>query len=261
MATVDRVLQITEQHMKATASGQSDFFGLATTTGDEGAPSSSDLQYASGVREWSQDELLACEKETLGLYLSGHTIDRYADELSAFASCTLSELRPGRKRVAGLVISVRIVKTRNGRMAVASLDDKTARIEVTVYREAFERYLHKLVTDHIVVIEGNCDVDDFTGDHSLQADEIITMEEARNRHARALVVNVSEPDLNNGFVTSLQLLIENYSNGRCPIAIEYLRSDCRARLQLGENWRVNATDTLLDGLRERFGDRQVEVEY
>ncbi|MCZ6772744.1 MAG: DNA polymerase III subunit alpha, partial [Proteobacteria bacterium] len=248
MATVDRVLQITEQHMKATASGQSDFFGLATTTGDEGAPSSSDLQYASGVREWSQDELLACEKETLGLYLSGHPIDRYADELSSFASCTLSELRPGRKRVAGLVISVRIVKTRNGRMAVASLDDKTARIEVTVYREAFERYLHKLVTDHIVVIEGNCDVDDFTGDHSLQADEIITMEEARNRHARALVVNVSEPDLNNGFVTSLQLLIENYSNGRCPIAVEYLRSDCRARLQLGENWRVNATDTLLDGL-------------
>ncbi|MCZ6893317.1 MAG: DNA polymerase III subunit alpha [Gammaproteobacteria bacterium] len=261
MATVDRVLQITEQHMKATASGQSDFFGLATTTGDEGAPSSSDLQYASGVREWSQDELLACEKETLGLYLSGHPIDRYADELSSFASCTLSELRPGRKRVAGLIISVRIVKTRNGRMAVASLDDKTARIEVTVYREAFERYLHKLVTDHIVVIEGNCDVDDFTGDHSLQADEIITMEEARNRHARALVVNVSEPDLNNGFVTSLQLLIENYSNGRCPIAVEYLRSDCRARLQLGENWRVNATDTLLDGLRERFGDRQVEVEY
>ncbi|MCZ6665296.1 MAG: DNA polymerase III subunit alpha [Gammaproteobacteria bacterium] len=261
MATVDRVLQITEQHMKATASGQSDFFGLATTTGEEGAPSSSDLQYASGVREWSQDELLACEKETLGLYLSGHPIDRYADELSSFASCTLSELRPGRKRVAGLIISVRIVKTRNGRMAVASLDDKTARIEVTVYREAFERYLHKLVTDHIVVIEGNCDVDDFTGNHSLQADEIITMEEARNRHARALVVNVSEPDLNNGFVTSLQLLIENYSNGRCPIAVEYLRSDCRARLQLGENWRVNATDTLLDGLREQFGDRQVEVEY
>ncbi len=261
MATVDRVLQITEQHMKATVSGQSDFFGLATTTGDEGAPYSSDLQYASGVREWSQDELLACEKETLGLYLSGHPIDRYADELSAFASCTLSELRPGRKRVAGLVISVRIVKTRNGRMAVASLDDKTARIEVTVYREAFERYLHKLVTDHIVVIEGNCDVDDFTGDHSLQADEIITMEEARNRHARALVVNVSEPDLNNGFVTSLQLLIENYGNGRCPIAVEYLRSGCRARLQLGEKWRVNATDTLLDGLREQFGDRQVEVEY
>lgn len=261
MATVDRVLQITGQHLKAIASGQSDFFGLAAAAGDEDAAYSSDLYYASGVREWSQDELLACEKETLGLYLSGHPIDRYAVELAAFASCTLGELRPGRKRIAGLVISVRIVKIRNGRMAVVLLDDKTARIEVKVYREALERYLHKLVTDHIVAIEGNCDVDDFTGAHSVQADEIFTMEEARNRHARALVVNVSEPDLNNGFVTSLHSLIENYSNGRCPIAIEYLRPDCRARLQLGEKWRVNATDTLLDGLRGHFGDRQIEVEY
>ncbi|MEE2982880.1 MAG: DNA polymerase III subunit alpha [Pseudomonadota bacterium] len=261
MATVDRVLQITGQHLKAIASGQSDFFGLAAAAGDEDAAYSSDLYYASGVREWSQDELLACEKETLGLYLSGHPIERYAVELAAFASCTLGELRPGRKRIAGLVISVRIVKTRNGRMAVVLLDDKTARIEVKVYQEALERYLHKLVTDHVVAIEGNCDVDDFTEAHSVQADEIFTMEEARNRHARALVVNVSEPDLNDGFVSSLHLLIENYSNGRCPIAIEYLRPDCRARLQLGEKWRVNVTDTLLDGLRGHFGDRQIKVEY
>ena len=260
MAAVDRVMQITEQHFKAAVSGQSDFFGLETDDSEQAVEQKLNPDEAAHVREWSTDELLACEKETLGLYLSGHPIDRYAAELSAFASCTLAELMPGRKRVAGLIMAVRTIKTRRGRMAVVTLDDKTARIEITVYREVFEQHLDQLVADQIVVIEGNCDNDEFTGEHSIEAEKIMTIEDARNRLARALVLSVSEAELGNGFVATLESLIAT-SNGRCPIAIEYLRPEGRARLRLGEKWRVNATDTLIDGLKEQLGERQVVIEY
>ena len=259
MAALEQVLQITEQHQKAAVSGQSDFFGLATEAVNEVAPLN--IDYASGVREWSKDELLACEKETLGLYLSGHPIDRYRAELSAFASSSLAELKPGKRRIAGLIMSVRIIKTRRGRMAVISLDDGTARVEVTVYREVFERNLDKLVTESIVIIEGECSVDEFSGEHAVQASEIMTIDEARNRLARALVLSMSEAELAKTFVHELETMIAGHANGRCPIAIEYSRADSRARLKLGERWRVNVSEGLLDGLKRHLGAQHVHLEY
>jgi DNA polymerase-3 subunit alpha len=259
MAALDQVLQITDQHQKAAVSGQSDFFGLATEAVDEVAPLNVD--YATGVREWSAEELLACEKETLGLYLSGHPIDRYRTELSAFASSSLSEIRPGKRRIAGFIMSVRIIKTRRGRMAVISLDDQTARVEVTVYREVYERNLDKLVTDSMVIIEGECSVDEFSGDHAVQASEIMTLDEARNRLARALVLSLSENALTNGFVHELETMIGGHEHGRCPVAIEYTRADSRARLKLSERWRVNLSEGLLDGLKRQFGAQHVHLEY
>ena len=259
MAALDQVLQITDQHQKAAVSGQSDFFGLATEAVDEVAPLNVD--YASGVREWSAEELLACEKETLGLYLSGHPIDRYRAELSAFASSSLAEIKPGKRRIAGLIMSVRIIKTRRGRMAVISLDDQTARVEVTVYRDVFERNLDKLVTDAMVIIEGECSVDEFSGEHAVQASEIMTLDEARNRLARVLVLSMCETELGNRFVHELETMIAGHANGRCPIAIEYARADSRARLKLGERWRVNVSEGLLDGLKRHFGAQHVHLEY
>ena len=259
MAALDQVLQITDQHQKAAVSGQSDFFGLATEALDEAAPLNVD--YASGVREWSAEELLACEKETLGLYLSGHPIDRYRAELSAFASSSLAEIKPGKRRIAGLIMSVRIIKTRRGRMAVISLDDQTARVEVTVYRDIFERNLDKLVTESMVIIEGECSLDEFSGEHAVLASEIMTLDEARNRLARALVLSMCETELGNGFVHDLETMIAGHANGRCPIAIEYARADSRARLKLGERWRVNVSEGLLDGLKRHFGAHHVHLEY
>ena len=260
IAAVDKVLQITEQHFRAAVSGQSDFFGLEADSSTQAVELNTNLNHAANVREWSTDELLACEKETLGLYLSGHPIDRYAVELASFASCTLAELTPGRKRVAGLIMAVRTIKTRRGRMAVVTLDDKTARIEITVYREVFEQHVDQLVADQIVVIEGKSDIDDFTGGHSIEAEKIMTIEQARNHLARALVLSVSESELGNGFIATLESLITT-SNGRCPIAIEYFRPEGRARLRLGDKWKVNATDTLIDGLKRQLGERQVVIEY
>ncbi|MGE0485786.1 MAG: DNA polymerase III subunit alpha [Gammaproteobacteria bacterium] len=263
IAALDHVLQITDQHVKAEVSGQSDFFGLATTgepaCDDNGA--ALDLAALTEVREWSQEELLACEKETLGLYLSGHPIDRYRAELAAFSSCTLADLKPGRKRVVGLIMAVRVIKTRRGRIAIITLDDKTARIESTVYRDQFEAHMDKLVTDSIVVIEGNCDVDEFSGEYSLQCEDIMTLDEARNRLARAVVLNVTEKELGNGFIDTLQDVIETHGRGSCPVAIEYARPDSRARLKLGEAWRVQVNDNLIDGLRRYLGDGRVHVEY
>ncbi len=261
MAALERVLQVTEQHVRAQASGQSDLFGLATAAETPDEDPVLDIEAMTQVREWSTEELLACEKETLGLYLSGHPIDRYRAELESFASCSLADLKPGRKRIGGLLIGVRVIKTRRGRMAVATLDDQTARVEVTAYREVFERCMDRLVADQIVVVEGRCDIDEFSGDYSLQCEDVMTLDEARNRLARALVLNVGEKQLGNGFLQTLQEVIGNHRDGACPVAIEYARQSSRARLRLGDDWRVQVNDSLLEGLRQYLGEQSVNIEY
>ena len=143
----------------------------------------------------------------------------------------------------------------------ASIRDLAARVEATVYRDQFEAHMDKLVSDSIVVVEGNCDVDEFSGEYSLQCEDIMTLDEARNRLARAVVLNVTERELGNGFIATLQDVIESHGKGSCPVAIEYARADSRARLKLGEAWRVQLNDNLIDGLRRYLGEQQVHVEY
>ena len=167
----------------------------------------------------------------------------------------------GRKRVAGLIMGVRVIKTRRGRMAIVSIDDKTARAEVTVYREAFDKFLDKLIADRIVVIEGQCDVDEYSGNFSLQAEDIMTIDEARNRLARALVLRVDESLGSNDLVDDIQGVIGKHRQGECPIAVEYVRCDSRARLKLGEAWRVAVNDALIEDMRHCFGPEHVYLEY
>ena len=258
MAGLDEALQTTEQHMRATASGQSDFFGLDAAD-SQGAPEQ--LTQFDNVPAWSDDERLRYEKDTLGLYLTGHPIDKYRDEIAGFASCTLAELKTGKRRVAGLIMAMRVIKTRRGQIAIASIDDKTARVEVTFFRDLFEQNMERLVVDQMIVIEGGCDVDDFSGEYNVQAERVLLLDEARNAFAGAVVLDVDIESLGNGFVDHLKDMIATHPRGDCPVAIEYQTDVSRARLRLGDDWRVQVNDKLLSGLREYVGDERVYVEY
>ena len=258
MAGLDSALQVADQQLKAATSGQSDFFGLEADTDSGGTEA---LQIPDNIPQWSDDERLRYEKETLGLYLTGHPIDRYREELDGFVSCTLADLKSGKRRVAGLIMGVRVIKTRRGQIAILAIDDKTARAEVTVFRDLFEQNMERLVVDQMVVIEGSCEVDDFTGEYSLQAERILGLDEARNTFADAVVLNVDPGFLGNGFVEHLQAMINGHRRGACPVAIEYQTAQSRARIRLGEDWNVQLDDKLLEGLREYVGTKQVHVEY
>ena len=95
MASLDNAFQIAEQHLKDHVSGQNDLFGLnadggVTQTGRAKKPLSPPFVM---VPEWSDTQRLAGEKETLGLYLTGHPIDPYETELSAMTTGCLIDLK------------------------------------------------------------------------------------------------------------------------------------------------------------------------
>ena len=257
MLTLTNALQAAEQLARNISTGQDDMFGSAL------ASAGVESRFEAGA-EWSEEERLAGEKETLGLYLTGHPITRFEPELEKFVSARISELRPspGQTRtIAGLVTGLRTINTRGGRMAIATLDDRTARIEVRVYAELFANCREQLVKDRLLVIEGEVEDDEFSGGCSVVANAIHDLEATRAQRARHILIELDGGSVDDGLARTLREAIESYRAGSTPICIDYRRRDARARLALGGAWAVRPADDLIARLRDLAGAERVRIEY
>ncbi len=264
---LDNALKSAEQHLRNATAGIDDLFGsvMPEPQCDQGI--------SRTLPEWDEEIRLNGEKETLGLYLTGHPIDRYEDELAGMTSGRLVELvqgdngvasgRGGEREVvaAGLVVGVRTINTRRGRMAIATLDDRTARIDVMLYSETFERHGKRLGRDRVLVVRGMLGLDDYSGGYRITASDVFTIDEAREAYAHRLVIHIDRQRGANGFIDSLMGTLGPFRNGRCPVWIDYRNDQARARLPLGEQWRVHPTDELLHRLRELTGETGVYIDY
>ena len=246
-----------EQLARDSSTGQDDMFGTALLGGDV------ESRFEVG-NEWTEDERLAGEKETLGLYLTGHPIVRYEPELAEIRNASLAELRPNpgkTQAVAGLVAGIRTLNTRNGRMGIATLDDRTARVDVRIYAELFSSCREKLVKDRLLVVEGEVEDDEFSGGCSVVASAIDDLESARERRARRILIELDCDSMDDGVAGALREAMESYRTGRTPVCIDYRRRDARARFALGDAWTVRPAEALVDRLRDVAGAERVRIEY
>ena len=257
MASLTLSLQTAEQHDRDVSTGQNDLFGGAVTVSEEESRFSS-------APEWSDEERLAGEKISLGLYLSGHPITPFEGELDRFTSVRLSDLRarPGETQiVAGLVVSIRKLNSRAGRMAVITLDDRTARMDAVIYSDLFSAHHDLLVKDKLLVLEGEVGVDDFSGGCSMTVQKLCDLDAARETFARNVVIRLGEDSVGNALLDDIRDAVKVHRHGRTLLCIDYLRSDASVRLPLGDDWRVHPTQELLKRLGDLVGPDSIEVEY
>jgi DNA polymerase-3 subunit alpha len=258
MASLPAALKLAEQQSRNREVGIEDLFGMSTQV------ESSPARYLQQP-DLSEDQRLAFEKQTLGLYLTGHPIERYLPELGRFTTARIVDLKPANDQtvvVAGLIIAMRSMNTKRGdRMAFITIDDRSARIELAVFSEAYQRYRDLLAKDRLIVVEGEVSVDEYSGGYKMSARAIYDISQAREHFARKLVVQVDAKRAANGFIHDLQATLAPFREGSCPVMLEYLRPGARAEIALGESWQVRPTDELLNRLREVMGEKRVQVVY
>jgi DNA polymerase III subunit alpha len=280
MAQLPLALKAAEQSRSTRATGQVDLFGVLEPSG----PPTRDPQLArETLTDWDDEQRLQGEKETLGLYLTGHPIDRYEDELKAMGGARIARLletdrelgrrdrRDREKRtVVGLVVGVRHGKTQRGRMGSVVLDDRTGRIEATVFSELYEQVRHRLVADQILSLTGTLNFDEFRDAWSLRADSVRTFEEARAAAADHLVLtlDLSEPTAHARGLERIEelraVLLAHRETARetsLPIRLIYRRPGAVGELVLGNDWRIQPADALLKRLRQLLGAESVRVAY
>jgi DNA polymerase-3 subunit alpha len=260
LASLETALHAAEQQSQRNAVGQVDLFGNVIASVAEDAAK----QYIAAPA-WTAEQRLLGEKETLGLYLSGHPITRYENELAQFVTARIVDLKPERDQVvmvAGLVVSIKVKSTKSGnRIAFLTLDDQTARIEMVVFSDVYTKYRDLLNKDQLLVVEGEVSIDEFSGGYRISSRRIFNLEQAREMFAKCVWLNMEDKNLGQDFVTNLQQTLMPFRGGKCPICIQYKTNEASTNIALGETWQVKPMDKLLENLKQVCGDEAVLIRY
>ena len=258
LAAMEEAIKAAEQTARTHDSGHADLFGGVFV--DEDADVYANHRKA---KELTLKERLKGEKDTLGLYLTGHPIDEYEGEIRRFARQRIIDLKPARdtQTVAGMIIALRVMKNKKGdKMGFITLDDRSGRIEASLFADAFHSAQSLLQTDAMVVVEGEVSNDDFSGGLRLRVKRVMSMEDARTNLAESLRLKIHSDALKGDQLRWLGDLFKRH-RGACPITMEYTRDDAKALLQFGENWRIDPADSLIQALRDQFGRDNVFLQY
>jgi DNA polymerase-3 subunit alpha len=282
-----QTVKAAEQQSRNHASGVEDLFGEIS-----GGDAANDLDFLEvDCKPLLEQERLLAEKETLGLYLSGHPIDEFLFELTHLTQNRLVNLRPerGTQIIAGLLHGVRTMKTKAGdTFAIVTLDDRSARFEVTLYAKEYEQYREMLQKDLILLMECSISVDDYTSGMRGRVKHVVPLADARQKFARRLTVSLDSTLLNAGFSQQLEGILRPYQlaikaasgphitatgaelvvidggagqHDGCEVVVNYQRVNSRGCIILGSQWRVLPAEDLLKQLKSLVGKDKIALSF
>ncbi len=245
-ASISEVMKAAEQSARDRAAGQVDLFGAPAPV----AHGDNLIQMA----DFDDDRRLRGERDTLGLYLSGHPLDPYRDQIKKMINCTLGgldqrfgKLSSDNRRgvpatLAGLIMGLR---KRGERSAFAQLDDGSGRIEIAFFGKAMAENHELLVNDQLVVARGNLLPDDVSGGVKMRVEQLTTIDDTLAQHARAVRLTLTGSDLD---LAALRNTLLPFQPGNTPVVMAFKNQRAEAHLQLGDDFRVKPAKSLIDGL-------------
>jgi DNA polymerase-3 subunit alpha len=267
MARLDEALLGGEQNARRHEAGQADIFG-----GSAG-PVASETSSFKSLPEWSDSQRLAGERETLGLFLTGHPIAPFEADMRYFASGRIGEfaserpsgpIDPARSyidarnvTVAGLIVEIR----RRGPRVSFMLDDRSGRMEATMFEEVYQRHRDLIVKDALVQVEGGLRFDEFSDAWRVTVKQVQRLETVRERLARRLVLSGTAAQFNGQTLLRLEALLRESLGGGCTILLRYRGAEATGTLALGDAWKVRPGSTLLEKLEHLLGPGSVGVVY
>lgn len=260
LASLDKAIKSAEQFQKNKEGGQSDlFFSIQ----DEVIPS----MPLEDVKPWTDKQRLIGEKETLGLYLSGHPIQAIEDELKHFVTHAIVDI-PARQNtkvlIAGVIGQIRSLLTKKGdRMAFLALEDNTGVAEVAVFSDIYQKARSILMKDQIIIMEGVVSVDKESNAKKMRAEQVYSLAQARERFGSHL--NIVLPiSGNNSLALALKNVLRQPTHtviGECPVIIQCQHCDFTADYHISSDWNVHPSDELIEALQEVLGSSNVTMSY
>jgi len=246
-----------ERHRADREAGQASLFGAGPV--DAKAPC--ERTELPRVADWTARQRLRAERDTLGLYLSGHPMDDLIGELAEFTTCRLGEVAErvpegdaerGRNggsemTLAGMIAAQR---RRPGKGAFVSLDDGNGRIEVAVFDRLLADCADVLVGDEVVVATGKVRFDTFSQGFRMVADQVMPLDRARARFAHHLRIRLDADALTDRALHALGSALHPYRDGHTPVVVDYRNGRARATLKLGERWNVRPCAELIGALAD-----------
>ena len=254
-----RILDSVNQEKKHAMAGQLSLFDLVS----EEEKSAYEI-HLPNVGEYDKEQLLAFEKEVLGIYVSGHPLDDYEalwrKNISAVTSDFMQDEETGAVKaedgayeVLGGMIAAKTVKyTRtNQTMAFITLEDLVGTVEIVIFPKVYDRFRNLLEEDSKVFVRGRVSGEE-EKDSKLICDKIWSFSDI----PRELWVQFADMGSFEKQESDLYSFIRE-EEGKDRVVI-YVRNPRQVK-RLSENWGITVSDELLHSLRERFGEANVKV--
>lgn len=262
IASMAVAMKSAEQQNRHQASGQIDLFG------ELDAEYSNPCDYII-AEDFTKEERLQREKNVLGFYLNGHPIEHFSAELSQFVAKSISQLTPEAGKnilIAGFIQKLKIVNTKSGnRLAIVTLEDASASIDVTMYAENFIQAREYLIEGQLVIVEGEVGIDTFSDGYRIRATKAMNLEQARLTYARGVVLKLSTEQISSDSLENLYKILQDYTNttsdNNCQIFIVYNNAQATTKLALDPKWKIQPKEEVLAKLRAIFGEDNITIIY
>jgi DNA polymerase-3 subunit alpha len=254
-AVIDRAMERAQRGQREKTSGQHGLFGGAAAAA---APADEPLP---DMEEWPEHELLASEFATVGFYISGHPLSKYAAKLAELGAIDLAAVE-GRKNgeeitVAGIVVAMRSMRSRKGdRWGILTLQDMTGVLEVLAFPESFARLEAVFKSNAPLVLKGRVNVEE--AGTRLAVMDAKRLEDIGQRPPNLMRVRVDMSTIDANVLDELKQLFAS-KPGSCSIAFDLISSE-GAMATLRADQRVRADQDLVQAVRRLCGEDAVQLE-
>jgi DNA polymerase-3 subunit alpha len=255
IAVIDRVMERAQKVQRAREAGQHGLFG-----GSSPSATHMPAEELPDTPEWPEHELLAAEYATLGFYISGHPLDKYAGRLKDLTAIELSTVEGTRNGedivVAGIIAQSRPMRSKRGaRWMILTLQDRTGVIEALVFPEAFQKLEPILKAATPLLVKGRVSVED-VGTRLIVSDARV-LDQVTDRPPSLLRVRVDLKALDTSVLEQLGALFTSRP-GRCRVAFELVHDDgTEATIEAAS--AVRADRELVERVRAICGSDSVAV--
>ncbi|MBN2417411.1 DNA polymerase III subunit alpha [bacterium] len=252
---------------KAIALGQAaqlqEGMGQTSIFGDEVA----EAQYypkLPDIEDWSQTEKLRREKELVGMYISGHPLMKFKDDIDAFSYPHIGRLSETRScqpvRICGLINGLMTRPDRkNNMMAFFTLEDLTGSVRVIVFSGVYEQYKSVIGPEQMVLIKGKLDRKEGGDECAVLAEEIMPLENARRTYAKSLTLSMYADALHGQDIDRINVLLNRYP-GSCDIFFNIKSNGGQEVLVKSTSRSVYPDPELVSDLRTLLGKENVWIE-
>ncbi|MDY4212114.1 MAG: DNA polymerase III subunit alpha [Eubacteriales bacterium] len=250
----ERVMDDAQYAAKNTMPGQLDMFSMMSGEAERNADNFEDC------REFPETELLAMEKESIGMYVSGHPLDSKAAAVRAASTASISDIIENEDKrfnigsqvtVSGIITKVRNQLTKKGdMMRYVEFEDLTASMEVIIFPGQLRRFADIAVEGSIVTISGNLDISD-DAPPKLRLEDMRMLDETARKRAR-LYLRLDSTDT---VVLNEVKRILKAESGDVSVVIKY--SDNGQVVAAPKSMMVKRNDERTEILKKLLGDENV----
>ena len=257
MAMLERAIAIAQDSQDRAGSGQTSMFG-------EDAAGVVAYPPLPALPEWPPADILRSEKELLGIYISGHPLEKFRDDVQAFSKPPIAELDqvlPGEAvRVCGIVTDVQTRLDKKDKLyARFTLEDFTGSIQAIAFSDVYEKFRALIAVDQLVVLNAKADRREERNTLNLVVSDLLPLSDARPKYAKRVFIRVDAAGPADASLDRMKEVLLKYP-GNIPV---YFHVSCASGKDMhlrSKKFRVNPVQELIEELRSLVEPEKVCID-